>query len=398
MLTHGFYPDIGGLEIAVQNFARVLAEHGHDVHVLVPMKAGLAADEVFEGYPLHRFPFDWVKAEAALLQNVGVPEFRLKTIRSIQPILNKIGRHLIIHAHGEAIIAGGWLKAQDDKIKLVYTPHTSPEGLKELFQAKVFGLHFQPALQKTDIIAYQLMNLVSDIKEFINPKKFREIINFIDPNLFDPSKYEPLFSRHELNLPKTSLILFSPSRVDEEKGLVELVSAFPLVFKQYPDAYLYIAGDLTEGFMMDPALVQRKVLRKVRKILPQDSDRVRFTGAISYHEMPKWYSASDLVVLISRDECFPMCLLEAMAMEKPIVATNVGGIPQLLENTPGRLIELSANKMTPPEVISAGILQELAQTANKAKNLKKSREKILKHFSPEVGYRKLRAIYSELLD
>ncbi len=396
MLTHGFYPDIGGLEIAVQNFAWVLAEHGHEVHVLVPLKPGLAKEEELLGFHVHRFPFDWVEAEAALLQNSGVTAFRSKTTQNIQSILDTLGHQPIVHAHGEAIVAGGWLKMQNDALKLIYTPHASPEGLKELFQAKLFSLHFRPALEKTDIIAYQLMNLIANVKQFVDPSKIREIINFIDPALFNPSNSDLLSSRLSLHLPKDSKILFSPSRVDEEKGLIELVSALPSVFKKFPDAYLYIAGDLSEGFMMDPALVQRKVLRKVKKFIPQDSDRVRFTGALSYRDMPKWYCASDVIVLISRDECLPMCLLEAMAMEKPIVATDVGGIPELLKNTPGQLIETNPNGIAPPEAVANAILQELAPTKNKGTFLKLSREKILNQFSPEVGYQKLKAIYSEV--
>ena len=90
MLTHGFFPDIGGLEIAVLNFARVLADKGHDVHVVVPIKARLVKEEVIDGIRVHRFPFDWEEAYSALLQNLGIKEFRLKTTRNIQAIIDEI--------------------------------------------------------------------------------------------------------------------------------------------------------------------------------------------------------------------------------------------------------------------------------------------------------------------
>lgn len=398
MLTHGFFPDIGGLEIAVLNFARVLADKGHDVHVVVPIKARLVKEEVIDGIRVHRFPFDWEEAYSALLQNLGIKEFRLKTTRNIQAIIDEIGQPMIIHAHGEAVVAGGWLKEQNPELKLVYTPHASLEGLKELFQAKIFGeIHFQPALEKIDIIAYHAVNLISGLKKLVDPGKIREIINFIDPNLFDPSNYITLSSRQELNLPETSPIIFSPSRVDEEKGLVELVHALPKILKKHSAAVLYIAGDLTDGLILHPSDAQRKILRKVRKVLPEHTDRVRFTGAIPYHTMPKWYAASDLIVLISRDECMPMCLLEAMAMEKPIVATTVGGIPTLLNQSTGLLIEVGSDGRASPDAVADAIIEELSQNEKRV-TLKKLRKRILANFSPEAGYQKLKAIYSELID
>ena len=398
MLTHGFFPDVGGLEIAVRNFARVLAEHGYAVHIIVPIKAGLAEEEIIDGIPVHRFSFDWEAAYAALLQNLGIHEFREKITRDIQAIIDEIGHPLIIHAHGEAVVAGGWLKEQNNGMKLVYTPHASLEGLKELLQAKIFGeIHFQAALEKVDIIAYHSVNLISGLKKLVDPGKIREIINFIDPNLFDPSNYITLSSRQELNLPETSPIIFSPSRVDEEKGLVELVRALPKILKKYPDVILYIAGDLTDGLMLHPSDVQHKILRKVRKVLPENTDRVRFTGTIPYQKMPKWYASSNLIVLISHDECMPMCLLEAMAMEKPIVATTVGGIPTLLNQSTGRLIEVRSDGRVSPDAVADAIIEELSQNEKRV-TLKKLRERILANFSPEAGYQKLKAIYAELID
>ncbi len=400
MLTHSFFPDIGGLEIAVLNFARILTDHGHEVHIIVPMKVGLAEEEIINHIRVHRFPFNWDAALAALFQNSGIREFRLQTTRNIQSILSHIGESIIIHAHGEAIVAGGWLKERNEQLKLVYTPHASPDGLKELFQTKIFGpLHFQPSLEKVDIIAYHSVNLISRVKELlVNPHKIREIINFIDPILFNPSKFGKISSRQELNLPETSKIILSPSRVDEEKGLIELISALPMILEKYPDVYLYIAGDLADGFILNPSDVQRKILRKVRKDLTELTARIRFTGAISYHEMPKWYSAADLVVLISHDECMPMCLLEAMAMKKSIVATSVGGIPALLDESLGHLIKSRPDGRVSPDVVANAIMTELGQNKRKAAMLKKLRDKILVDFSPEAGYQKLKDIYSELID
>jgi glycosyltransferase involved in cell wall biosynthesis len=398
MLTYQFYPDIGGVEIAVLNFARVLTEFGNQVHVIVPLKEGQVSEETISGIPIHRFPFNWDDALAALLQNERSNEFREKATDAIKIILEGIGGTPIIHAHGEAVVAGAWLKSQLKRIKLVYTPHASPVALKELLETKFFGpLHFQPALEKTDLIAYHSINLLSELVGLGIPReKIRDLVNFIDPVLFNPLKYSRSACKEELKLPAGSKILFSPSRIDEEKGIVELVRTLPLILEEHSDVHLYLAGDLADGFILNPSDVHRKILRKTRKLLPNHSDRVHFTGAISYSEMPKWYKAADIVVLPSRDECLPMCLLEAMAMEKLIVATNVGGIPAILDNRTSRLINISKNRRISPKEAATVINQALSQYNPKDPIFKQLRRRVLAEFSPEVGYQKLQRIYSEV--
>ncbi|MHA1265941.1 MAG: glycosyltransferase family 4 protein [Candidatus Helarchaeota archaeon] len=399
MLTYNFFPEIGGIEIAVLNFARVLANHKHEVHVIVPSKPNFPKEEVIQTIPVHRFPFDWDMALAALLQNEGVDSFRSQTIERIQQITRQIGNSYILHTHGEAIIAGGWLKEINNNIKLVFTPHASPQGLKELLNTKIFGpYHFIPALKKTDLIAYHAMNLLPQLQLLgIDSQKIREIVNIIDPMLFNPLNFDKKKMRLALGLPVHSKILFSPTRVDDEKGLIELVSALPEILEAYSDIHLYLAGDLTAGFILDPRDVQRKIIRKIRRHYPELTKRVHFTGAIPYHQMPQWYSAADVIVLISRDECLPMCLLEAMAMEKPIVATNVGGIPLLLDKTTSELIQLPPIRKVPPAIVAEAVKNVLARSEGNKIDVKKLRQKILNQYSPEVGYQKLRAIYSEVI-
>ena len=67
-----------------------------------------------------------------------------------------------------------------------------------------------------------------------------------------------------------------------------------------------------------------------------------FTGAIPHSQLSFFYSAADIFILPSQYETFPIVVLEAMACELPIVATNVGGIPMQIENNVnGFLVELN---------------------------------------------------------
>ena len=60
------------------------------------------------------------------------------------------------------------------------------------------------------------------------------------------------------------------------------------------------------------------------------ADFIRFTGPVNHEEIPLWISASDILVLPSLSEGRPNVVLEALACEVPVVATDVGGIPELM--------------------------------------------------------------------
>ncbi len=70
------------------------------------------------------------------------------------------------------------------------------------------------------------------------------------------------------------------------------------------------------------------------------ADRVLFTGSVDNAELKWWYSAADVLVLCSSREGWPNVLLEAMACGLPVIATRVGGVPEIVtEPVAGRLIE-----------------------------------------------------------
>jgi glycosyltransferase involved in cell wall biosynthesis len=112
-------------------------------------------------------------------------------------------------------------------------------------------------------------------------------------------------------------------RMTEEKGTQYLIRAMKRISAAYPDARLRLVGD--------------GPLRKDLEELVVDlglSGAISFAGQKSHSEIAGIYSASDIVVVPSLSEGLPMVLLEAMASGRPVVATRVGGIPELVD--PGR--------------------------------------------------------------
>jgi glycosyltransferase involved in cell wall biosynthesis len=114
--------------------------------------------------------------------------------------------------------------------------------------------------------------------------------------------------------------IFSAGRFVYDKGFDVLVNAFSRVYDKV-DVDLIIAGD-GEKFSVLKELVKQLNL----------TSKVIFTGRLNHQNILNYIAGSDLVVVPSRREAFGILNIEALVLGKPIIATNVGGIPEILEN------------------------------------------------------------------
>lgn len=143
-------------------------------------------------------------------------------------------------------------------------------------------------------------------------------------NGFDPHVFKPGVAASDLVGERT--ILFTARRLVEKNGLEYLISAMPNIIAQY-DAELVIAGDGPHKQHLQK-LVARHNLQ----------NDVSFIGAVPHSKLPQLISASDIVVIPSLMEASSLFLIESMACKRPVVATNVGGIPEILKEGCGVLV------------------------------------------------------------
>jgi glycosyltransferase involved in cell wall biosynthesis len=125
--------------------------------------------------------------------------------------------------------------------------------------------------------------------------------------------------RQSLGIPLDAPVIGTVGRVSEVKRQDLLIRAFRLVLSRVPDAQLLLVGD---GPWMGE-------LRELTADLGLD-DRVHFAG---YQPRPEPYlQAMDVFALSSRSEGMPLAVLEAWAAGLPVVATRVGGLPELIDD------------------------------------------------------------------
>jgi glycosyltransferase involved in cell wall biosynthesis len=144
------------------------------------------------------------------------------------------------------------------------------------------------------------------------------IYNGVDLERYDHQ--EPCCTlREEYGMEPGAQIVGVVARLEPEKGHPTLLEAWPLVLRSCPDAYLLIVG---EGSRCDE-------LRGLTEDL-HVAHRVVFTGR--REDVPAVTAALDVAVLPSYREAQGLSVLEAMALSRPVVASNVGGIPEMIED------------------------------------------------------------------
>lgn len=177
------------------------------------------------------------------------------------------------------------------------------------------------------------------------------------------------------------VILYS-GRISRLKGMYELISVFKQVALVNPEWDLWLVGDGPDKKNIEQ-FVEKYDLR----------DRVKFTGWLSHEEVLRHIQNCDIFVFPSYIECLPNSLIEAMALNKAVIATNVGGIPGDLidpEKT-GLLIKPKDKKSL------ANALQRLIDNQNLRTALASQSKEKVKGFTQEQLIKKTIQAYEHVL-
>lgn len=155
----------------------------------------------------------------------------------------------------------------------------------------------------------------------LNANKINVIYNGVDVNKFKPTK-DKNKSKRELGLHDDKIILYV-GRLYSRKGLPTLLRAAPLILRKFRNVKFVISG---KGFRNEED--RFKAFANHLKV----GKNFLFIGYFPDEKLPKLYQAADIFVLPSIYENMPFALLEAMATALPVVTTNVGGIPEVINN------------------------------------------------------------------
>jgi glycosyltransferase involved in cell wall biosynthesis len=243
------------------------------------------------------------------------------TIRALRGLLTKHPRALLhVHGYKSAFYA---LRARQTcaEIPVIATLHGWVTNTHALRLYRLVELWMLRRATCICIVAESMRRPLQ--KAGIPGEKIRLIENGIDMQRFHSRK--PASLHGELNIPRDAFVFGGVLRFSAEKNPLGLLGAFRHIHAAAPQTWLVLAGDGPQRGEFE---------RRAREA--GIGDRVRLLGARNDPE--RIYPLFDCFVLPSLSEGLPLALLEAMACERPIVASRVGQVETVLEGLPARLV------------------------------------------------------------
>jgi glycosyltransferase involved in cell wall biosynthesis len=214
------------------------------------------------------------------------------------------------------------------------------------------------------------------------------------PNGIDFGQYTPRTWQHpeaaaayrrELGLTPTDRVIGIVASLRRMKGHITLIDALPQILRDAPDVKCLFVGG---AFVKEPAYeAELREYVHARGL----AERVIFTGF--RQDVPELVSLFDVFVLPSLWEGLPSSILEAMALKKPVVATPVGGIPELVEpDVTGLLIPPND-----PAALTEAVLTVLNDPARAGRMGQAGYDRIRTHFTLESLVTRTEAVYDQFL-
>lgn len=188
-------------------------------------------------------------------------------------------------------------------------------------------------------------------------------------------------ARHRFQLPQKGVILGAVGRPRPVKGYRDLIDAFRLCISHEPNLYLVFVGDGPER----PALMRQAEAYRL-------AERIIFLG--DQEDIPAVMAAFDLLVLPSLWEGLPMVALEAMAAKLPVIATAVGGTPDVVIHNETGLLVPPAD----PAALAAAIQTLMHSPLQRQQLGEAGHQRAKRCFSVQQNVSQTTALYHQLLN
>jgi len=338
------FPGEGSVPIVVYYIAKYTAKKGYDVTVLERRWVGTDYEEGIDGIEFVRFDLNIcsnVSNKEVVYDLVRKPSGVLRFVLDRTVFALKANKYLkqndfdVIHVH--LPFAANILINVNRRLreKMVYTAHIGEEKKRFALDSsapsvlKLFSpdLYLMKRIKKSVVLNEPLKEKL--INKGIEEEKLEVVPNGIDVDEFNLSKeeVERVKRKYELNDDKV-VVMFSGS-ITPRKGVIHLVKAVEMIDDD--KILLLIVGSPN---------VDREYAKMVVDYVKKKNINAKFTGFVPYEDLKALYSACDIFVLPSFEEGHGIVLTEALASGKPLIGSNVGGIPmQIRDGWNGFLVE-----------------------------------------------------------
>ncbi|MBU2576879.1 MAG: glycosyltransferase family 4 protein [Nanoarchaeota archaeon] len=306
-ITSSFYPVVGGMEKVVLEISRGLVKRGHEVTVLTTdlySTRALIGEENLEGIRIVRFKNKYN------LRGYGYCPQAMTWLKK------NFEKYDVVHSHGyNRYLSEFGISDLSGKVPTVFSPHGFIHTKKHRFAKKIHDLFIGRRIGKADVCT-ALTKL--DLKDYARLRVAQEKIIEL-PNGVDTKRYKKVDVKRvaalkkKYGLDKNTLLYVG--RIHKSKGLQYVVKAIKEL-----DCKLFIVGP-DGGY-------KEELVKQIKEEAVEE--KVVFSGAINDEDLVAAYHASDIFVLFSEWEGFGLVVIEAMATGKPVIVSDRGSLPFLV--------------------------------------------------------------------
>ena len=379
LVTHFFPPHIGGIEKVAEEQCKRLSKLGYQVSVLTST-TDTQNEHSREGIHLFSYP------TLNILERVGLP-YPVPLFKAYRIFTDVIRKCDLVHVHGHPYISSymACKIAKKHKKPLILTQHNtfidfqSWLNILEHLNDWCVGSTVLKDADRVITVSRKTMEYV--LKLGAGKSKTSVMYNGVDQNFFYPMNKEK--SRDKLGLPENKMLILTVRRLVYKNGLDTLIKSASLLARDFPNLLFIVIGNGPD---------RKFIANRIRQL--GVNENVRLAGFVPEELLPLYYNAADYFVIPSSSgEGLPLVLLEAMACGLPVIATTVGGTPEIIK-------DMVNGALVPPRNQEA-----LAQAISKLLSLKKesqairieNRKTVEANLNWDKNVRQLIEIYEEFL-
>ncbi len=302
------YPTVGGSGVIATELGKMLAARGHEVH-FITSSIPFRLDRVYPNIHYHEVQVN----QYSVFQ---YPPYDL-TLASKMAEVARREKLDLLHVHyavPHAICAILAKQMCEGKLKIVTTLHGT--DITVLGDDPTLSEVIRFGIEQSDRVTAVSNDLIRQTKELIGTsKEIAAVYNFIDERVYYKKEIGDLRQHYQIEQDERVLIHISNFRA--VKRVKDVVKSFQLISKQVK-AKLLLIGNGPE-------------LTEVCKLVKEYGleEKIRILG--NQKHIAELLSMSDLMLLLSEKESFGLVALEAMACGVPVIGTNTGGIPEVIE-------------------------------------------------------------------
>ncbi|MCD4813618.1 glycosyltransferase family 4 protein [bacterium] len=374
-----FLPVIGGVETHLTILMPELIKNGHKISLLTGSLRDSPEEEDYFGVRVQRSPYmslDYLLQHDAELLQKEIEKTLANFIARFKPdVVHAHNLHYFTFIHAQVLSR----LCREKGIPLILTAHNAWNDIQFLKLSR--DIAWDHIIAVSHFIKREMLS-VGCLEE-----KVTVIHHGLDVDLFKPGiNPESILTRFPQM--RNKRIVFHPARLGLAKGSDVVVKAFRRVREKFRDALLVLAGS---NNIVDWEQTQKKDITYIL-------DLIKYFGLKknvlidSFHlsEMPSLYSVSQVVVYPSSGpEPFGLTLLESIAMAKPMIVSNMGGMPEIIrEGICGYVVPVHDS-----ETLAARIQQLLGDDKLRQRMGLNGRALVSDHFSKSLMCRNHEGVY-----